>query len=86
MSDFQIAVDGRQITVRSGQTIGAALLQNGTRTLRRTRSGGEPRGMFCGIGMCFDCIVSVNDEPLQRACLRVAAPGDVVRTGTEEFS
>jgi len=72
--------DGRPMTAQTGQTVGAALLSEGIRSWRTTRVTGRPRGLFCGIGVCFDCLVTVNDEPNVRACLAVLAPGDVVRT------
>lgn len=81
---FEITVDGRAVSVRRGQTIGAALLAAGIRTLRSTRFDGRPRGLFCGIGMCFDCLVVVNGAPPQRACVRTAAPDDDVTTHTAE--
>ncbi|MFD2351610.1 2Fe-2S iron-sulfur cluster-binding protein [Nonomuraea ferruginea] len=42
--------------------------------------GGRPRGLFCGIGVCFDCLISVNGGPVERACLAEARPGDEVTT------
>ena len=47
---------------------------------RTTRLGSRPRGAFCGIGVCFDCLVTVNGRPNVRACLEAARPGDVVTT------
>jgi hypothetical protein len=41
--------------------------------------GGRPRGIFCGIGVCFDCLVVVNGIPDVRACQRVVVDGDVIR-------
>ena len=78
-SDFEITFDGRPIRVAAGQTIGAALIAAGIRSWRRTRVAGRPRGLFCGIGVCFDCLVTINDRPGLRACLIEARPGDVVR-------
>lgn len=80
-SPFEITVDGRRAPVVPGQTVGAALLAAGVRVTRRTRLGDRPRGLFCGIGVCFDCLVTVNGEPALRACLVEAQPGDVVTTG-----
>ncbi|MDW5330847.1 2Fe-2S iron-sulfur cluster-binding protein [Plantactinospora sp. KLBMP9567] len=81
---FTIVVDGEPVPVRTGQTLAAALLAAGRRTTRRTRFAGRPRGVFCGIGICFDCLVVCNGEPGVRACLRPAAPGDTVETGRDE--
>jgi predicted molibdopterin-dependent oxidoreductase YjgC len=76
--NFEITFDGRPIPVVPGQTIGAALTAAGIRSWRRTRLADRPRGLFCGIGVCFDCLVTVNGRPSLRACLVEARPGDVV--------
>jgi hypothetical protein len=76
MSTFSFA--GEEITAEPGQSIGAALIAAGYRSWRTTRHGGAPRGLFCGIGICFDCLVTVNGQPNQRACLIEAGDGDQV--------
>jgi hypothetical protein len=77
---FTISYDGEPLPVTAGQTIAAALIGAGHAGWRRTRVRGESRGLFCGIGVCFDCLVTVNDTRSVRACLVTAEPGDVVRT------
>ncbi|NUP75246.1 MAG: (2Fe-2S)-binding protein [Sinomonas sp.] len=52
-----------------GQTVGAALMAGGVTAWRTTRKGERPRGLFCGIGVCFDCLVTVDGAANQRACL-----------------
>ena len=52
-----------------GQSIAAALMATGVRELRKTRFDEEPRLIFCGIGICFECVVVVNGVANQRACL-----------------
>lgn len=52
-----------------GQSIAAALMARGVRELRKTRFDDEPRLIFCGIGICFDCVVVVDGVANQRACL-----------------
>jgi hypothetical protein len=83
--EFEISFDGTTVPCRDGWTVGAALTAAGTRSWRTTRFGQRPRGLFCGIGVCFDCLVAVNGQPSLRACLVPAQPGDDVRTqeGTE---
>ncbi|WP_419248863.1 (2Fe-2S)-binding protein [Streptomyces melanogenes] len=63
-----------------GQSIAAALWAAGILSWRTTRAGGEPRGAFCGIGACYDCLATVNGRPNQRACLVAARPGDAITT------
>ncbi|GAA1502016.1 (2Fe-2S)-binding protein [Dactylosporangium maewongense] len=79
---FEITVDDQPVRAVPGQTIGAALWAAGVRSTRHTRGTGRSRGMFCGIGICFDCLMTVNDSPALRVCQIEARPGDVVRTGT----
>ncbi len=75
-----LSFDGRPIKIEPGWTIGAALIAAGIRSWRSTRTEERPRGLFCGIGICFDCLVTVNGQPSLRACLQPAADGDVVTT------
>ncbi|WP_329222472.1 (2Fe-2S)-binding protein [Streptomyces sp. NBC_01485] len=77
---FTLTFDGRVIEALSGQTIAAALWSSGVTAWRTTRNGGQARGVFCGIGVCFDCLVTVDGRPNQRACLVPAVPGADVRT------
>ncbi|MFB7993266.1 (2Fe-2S)-binding protein [Streptomyces sp. NPDC056002] len=77
---YTATFDGAQIAVLPGQTVAAALWSAGVTAWRTTRGTGEPRGVFCGIGVCFDCLVTVNGRPNQRACLVRAEPGDDIRT------
>ncbi|MFD0559343.1 2Fe-2S iron-sulfur cluster protein [Stackebrandtia endophytica] len=81
MSDFEISVDGSEIPVEPGQSLAAAMTAADITTFRRTRVASRPRGMFCGIGVCFECLVTVNGVPNVRACLEPAWPGDRVSTG-----
>ncbi|QOV34192.1 (2Fe-2S)-binding protein [Streptomyces ferrugineus] len=77
---FTVTLDGREIEALPGQTVAAALWSAGVTSWRTTRGEGRPRGVFCGIGVCFDCLITVNDRPNQRACLVPVHPGDAIRT------
>jgi predicted molibdopterin-dependent oxidoreductase YjgC len=78
-----ITVDGETVAGVAGQTIAGVLLASGRVSWRTTRSG-APRGVFCGIGACFDCLLTVNGVADVRACRRRAADGDHVRTQSRE--
>lgn len=77
---MRFTFDGEPVDARPGQTVAAALLASGVRTLRTTRFGERPRGVFCGIGACFDCLVVVDGRPGVRACLEPVREGAVVET------
>jgi predicted molibdopterin-dependent oxidoreductase YjgC len=72
--------DGREVLAYEGETVAAALLAAGQRVLRLTGRRGEPRGLFCGMGVCFDCLVQVDGRPNVRACQTPAAEGLRVET------
>lgn len=67
--------DGRGVPFQEGQSVGAALIASGVRSWRTTRRSERPRGVFCGIGICFDCLVTVDGRPNRRACIVPAASG-----------
>jgi predicted molibdopterin-dependent oxidoreductase YjgC len=77
---MSLSFDGRKVRAEPGQTVAAALWAAGIRSWRTTRESGAPRGLFCGIGSCFDCLVTIDGTPNQRACLVAARPGMVVTT------
>ncbi|MCF2531878.1 (2Fe-2S)-binding protein [Yinghuangia soli] len=78
--EFTVRVDGRPVPALPGQTLAAVLWAAGITAWRTSRVTGEPRGAFCGIGACFDCLITVNGVRDQRACLVRPEPGDEVRT------
>jgi glycine/D-amino acid oxidase-like deaminating enzyme len=72
--------DGQRIDALEGETVAAALSAAGVTTFRHTASG-APRGLFCGMGACFDCVVTVDGRIGQRACLTGVAEGMKVGGG-----
>ena len=82
MSQFNIefTFDGESISAITGQSVAAALLAANQRALRKTRFNNNDRGVFCGIGVCFDCLVVIDGITNQRACLIEAKPGMKVQT------
>src|SRR5258705_7694023 len=74
----ELTFDGRPVPVRPGQSVAGALWAAGVRSWRTTRIQGAPRGLFCGIGACFDCLATIDGVSGQRACLAPARPGTAV--------
>ena len=71
---IRILVDGEPVRARVGQTVAAALLSAGERVLRRTRASGDARGVYCAMGVCYECVVKV-DGVIERACMREVRDG-----------
>ncbi|MEU7137914.1 (2Fe-2S)-binding protein [Nocardia sp. NPDC046473] len=76
-----VTVDGMPVAGVHGQTLATVLLGDG-RSHWRTATTGSPRGVFCGIGVCFDCVATVNGVADVRLCRRPARDGDTVATQT----
>jgi D-hydroxyproline dehydrogenase subunit gamma len=82
--EVAITVDGRPATAYLGESVAAALMAAGdtpgSDLSTRTTPGGEPRGLFCGMGVCFDCLVIVDGVPGTRACVTWVREGmDIAR-------
>ena len=76
--EIRFTFDDEVITARQGESIAAALLAGGRRTIRRTARTGAPRGLFCAMGVCFDCSVTIAGGSAVRACLEPVAEGMIV--------
>ncbi|MGA2082885.1 MAG: (2Fe-2S)-binding protein [Holophaga sp.] len=72
--------DGRPIQTVPGESVAAALLQAGVRVFRTSVPGGEPRGPHCLMGICFDCLVTIDGVANRQSCLVDAAEGMVVES------
>src|SRR6185295_8635654 len=79
MPPVRIRFDGQELEALPGESIAATLAAAGIVAVRSARSG-APRGPFCGMGVCFDCLVSVDGRPSQRACLTKIEAGMDVRS------
>ena len=77
---FEIEINGRKTAAYQGETIAAALLAENVRIFRRTHRRTEPRWLFCGIGVCYDCLVTVNGVPNVRACMTHVKPRMRIQT------
>ena len=80
MSEFLVRVDGRDVDAREGDTVASVLVRDGLVAWRRTRVDAAPRGLFCGIGACHDCLVTVDGVAGVRACLAPVVPGCSITT------
>lgn len=81
---FNIQVNGKPVIAYPGETIAAVMLAAGWHVFRHTALSGEPRGPFCGMGLCFDCLVTLNGQQNVRSCVTFAQPGDQVERPIDE--
>ena len=67
--EVSITVDGAPVAAREGDSVAAALLGSGSLACRTTPVTGAPRAPFCMMGVCFDCLVTVDGVPNVQGCM-----------------
>ncbi len=73
-------LDGKEMQGYEGEPIAAALRAAGVMTHRYTSRFGKPRGVFCAIGRCTDCVMIVDGKPNIRTCVIPLKAGMKVQT------
>lgn len=79
-AEIKFYFNDQEVSGYIGQSVGAALLAQGDRILRKTRFNEKGRGVFCGIGVCFDCLVVIDGISNKRACITEIKAGMKVQT------
>ena len=75
-----LIINGIEIPASEGSTVAVALMSSGAVQFRRSVTG-EPRGALCGMGVCFECRVTIDGLAHQRSCMRLVEDGMEVATG-----
>jgi sarcosine oxidase subunit alpha len=79
--EIVFSFDDRSLTARVGEVLAAALIAHGIHAFSTTERDRAPRGIYCAIGHCFACQVTVDGRPGVRACLTVVRDGMRVTSG-----
>ena len=78
----QLTFEGEAITAHAGETVAAALLAAGFPSGRQTPVSGSPRGPYCMMGACFDCLVEIDGEANRQGCMTQVRDGMVIKRMT----
>ena len=70
-----VTIDGVAVSARERDTVAAALLASGIADFRTTPVIGSRRGPWCMMGVCFDCLVTIDGVPNQQACIIAVRAG-----------
>lgn len=76
----RLSFDGRAIDAREGDSVAAALLANGIVRFRTTPVSDAPRGPYCLMGTCFDCLVNIDGTANRQACMTPVSEGMAVQS------
>jgi D-hydroxyproline dehydrogenase subunit gamma len=79
-----ITVDGVRVAACAGDSVAAAMLAGGHLIARSTPVSGAPRAPYCLMGVCFDCLVSIDGAPNRQACMIPVREGLCVKTGAAD--
>jgi predicted molibdopterin-dependent oxidoreductase YjgC len=79
MSEIELTVDGQVVRVPTGSVVAAAIAQANVETYRRSVLG-EPRAPLCGMGICYECRVTINGQAHRLSCQTLCSAGMEVVT------
>lgn len=71
----RITVDGSEVVCRAGDSVAAALFASGRDACRDTVVNEVPRGPYCMMGVCYDCLVTIDGQPNRQACMTPVQEG-----------
>lgn len=80
MTSVRLCVDGQELAAPDGATLAGVLIRSGVWRTRTHLVTDEPRGPFCGMGVCFECELTVDGKPAVRSCLVRVREGMQVQT------
>jgi len=83
VTPLTMSFDGRSVPAREGDSVASALLAAGIAVTRRTLVSGAPRGPWCMMGACFDCVAVIGGRRGVRTCMTPAREGLRVETQHE---
>lgn len=78
-----LTVDGKPIEAYKGETVAAVMLAAGIRTFHKSHKHHQPRSLYCGMGICYECLVTINGVHAQRACVTLVEDGMQIETCKE---
>ena len=70
-----VSIDDHQVRCRRGDTVIAALLTSGEPVCRQTVVNEVPRGPYCMMGICYDCLVTIDGQSNQQGCMTLVREG-----------
>ncbi|MBY0522402.1 MAG: (2Fe-2S)-binding protein [Gemmataceae bacterium] len=76
---IRIKVNGVAVDVPEHTNVAAAVTRAGHVHFRRSVTG-QPRGPLCGMGICFECRVTIDGQPHRRSCQVLCRPGMEIQT------
>ena len=80
---FQVKIDDKPEIAYAGELVSTVLQAEGIQIFNRKHKTGNPSGIYCGMGVCYECLVTINGVPNTRACQTVVEDGMIIHTDVE---
>ncbi len=80
----QITINDKPVFAYEGELVSTALTAEGIQIFHRKHKTGKPSGIYCGMGICYECLVTINGVPNTRACQTTIENGMIILTDDEE--
>lgn len=80
MPTVTVSLDGQPVILPADASLAAGLIAAGVTRFRNTGVSGAPRAPYCMMGVCYECLVEIDDMPSQQACLTRPSEGMRIRT------
>jgi predicted molibdopterin-dependent oxidoreductase YjgC len=77
---IEVTIDGQKVHAYEGELVSTVLMAEGISIFARKHTTGRPSGLYCGMGMCYECLVTINGVSNIRACQTFAADQMVIET------
>ena len=77
---IHLTVDGHAVEAYAGETVATVLLTSGHLIFHHYEESHSPPSLFCGMGVCYNCLVTIDGVPNLRACITQVTPGMVIET------
>jgi len=79
-NSIEVTVDGRKVQAFEGELVSTVLQAEGIAVFGRKHQTGRPSSVYCGMGVCYECLVTINGTPNLRACQTYAADQMTIET------
>lgn len=77
---IQFFLDGKPVQAFEGETVATAIFASGKRDLRISANLSEKRSVYCGVGVCYECVMTINNVPNTRSCRTLVKENMDVKT------
>ena len=85
-NQITVTINNKPVIAYEGELVSTVLYEEGIQIFQIKHKTGNPSGIYCGMGICYECLVTINGVPNTRACQTPVVEGMAIETGNQEVS